>query len=219
MNVIGTLGDSLNGIINLVGYVLPSVIFAFILVLVGLIFANILGRATRHILADLLKLDKVMEKSGLGHFLNDARISVSGFFAGIIRWSIILAFFVAASEVLGLNIFVTFLSQLIDYIPSILSAAIVIIVSVVAADILSRIVGSTSRSLDMNGNIASAITRYAVFIWGIVTALSQLRIDTSILTIAITGAIFALSLAFGLAFGIGGKETASRMLDKMKDHF
>ncbi|MCX8513559.1 MAG: hypothetical protein ORN26_00635 [Candidatus Pacebacteria bacterium] len=51
------------------------------------------------------------------------------------------------------------------------------------------------------------------------TALSQLKIDTSILTIAITGAIFALSLAFGLAFGIGGKDTAAKMLDKMKDHF
>lgn len=218
-NVIDILGESLRNTIELVLGLLPSFIFAFILVLIGIMFANILSRATTHILADLLKLDNILDKSGLGHFLNDSKISVSKFFAVIVKWGLILAFFAAAARVLKLDVFVDFLNDLIDYIPSVLSASIVIIISVLVADALSKIVMSASRSVNMNGSIASAVTRYSIFVWGIVTALAQLQVRVDILIIAISGAVFALSLAFGLAFGLGGRDAAAKMLEKMKDHF
>ena len=218
-NVIDVLSGSLYDIISLILFILPSIIFSFILVLVGIIFANILGRATKHLLADLLRLDHVLDRSGLGHFLNDTKISISGFFAGIVRWSLIVAFFVAAADVLGLNILATFLAELALYVPTVLSVAIIVIISVIASDVLARLVSGAAKSVNMNGSIAGAITRYSVFVWGIIAALSQLNIDTSVFTIVITGAVFALSLAFGLAFGLGGKEAAANSLEKMKGHF
>jgi hypothetical protein len=45
--------------------------------------------------------------------------------------------------------------------------------------------------------------------------LNQLRIAEELVQTLFMGIVFALSLAAGLAFGLGGRETASRYLDKL----
>ena len=47
-------------------------------------------------------------------------------------------------------------------------------------------------------------------------ALDQLQVASSFIQTLFTGVVIALSLAFGLAFGLGGKEAASRTIEKIR---
>ena len=52
--------------------------------------------------------------------------------------------------------------------------------------------------------------------FAVVAALLQLGVATVLLQTVITGVVAMLALAFGLAFGLGGKEAAADMIDKIR---
>jgi hypothetical protein len=56
-----------------------------------------------------------------------------------------------------------------------------------------------------------------VTIFGLLAALSQLGIAVTIINIVVTGVIGMLALAFGLAFGLGGKDYAAHLINKLRD--
>ncbi|MEK7178290.1 MAG: hypothetical protein AAB721_01380, partial [Patescibacteria group bacterium] len=57
-----------------------------------------------------------------------------------------------------------------------------------------------------------------VVLFGFLTALVQLNIASSIINSIITGFIAMLALAGGLAFGLGGRDYASSLVSKLRDH-
>ena len=53
-------------------------------------------------------------------------------------------------------------------------------------------------------------------IFGFIIALSQLGVATTMLQTVVIGVIAMLALAGGLAFGLGGKEQAARIIEKIR---
>jgi hypothetical protein len=66
-----------------------------------------------------------------------------------------------------------------------------------------------------SANMLGSITLYAIWAFAIVIALSELGIATAFMQILFTGFIAALAIALGLSFGLGGKEAASRAIEKI----
>ena len=62
-----------------------------------------------------------------------------------------------------------------------------------------------------------ALTWWSVFVFGLLTALLQLGIAVSIINTLITGLIAMLAIAGGLAFGLGGKEYASYLVNRLRE--
>jgi hypothetical protein len=62
-------------------------------------------------------------------------------------------------------------------------------------------------------SVASA-SFYVVMVFGLVMAVSQLGFDTTILTANITVIISGVVLALALAFGLGGRDTAKKVVDE-----
>jgi small-conductance mechanosensitive channel len=65
-------------------------------------------------------------------------------------------------------------------------------------------------------NFLAAISRWAFLIFGLITALSQLKVASYIVNTLFTGIVAMLAIAGGLAFGLGGKEFAQELLGKIK---
>ena len=135
----------------------------------------------------------------------------------IIRWAIIFIFLVPASEILGLPQLSSLINGLVDYIPNVIVAVVVLMVGAILADILGELVSGTSQAIGAStANFLGVIAKYSVIVFSIMIALSELGIAATIINTLITGFVAMLALAGGLAFGLGGKDTASELLDSVK---
>lgn len=200
---------------------LPSLLGALVLFLIGLIISTGIGELVERII-DALKIDRILEKIGFKKFTDRANIRLdAGYFIGqLIRWSLVLAFLSAALDSLGLLAFTAYLQSILVYLPNVIIAALIILVTLLVADFVEKLVVSSATGSGLKlSSFAGVIAKWAIYITGFLTALDQLRIASSYLSIIFIGLVAMLSLAGGLAFGLGGKDFAKHILEKSKKEF
>jgi hypothetical protein len=69
----------------------------------------------------------------------------------------------------------------------------------------------------MSASILAILSKWAIIIFGLLAALIQLGIATSLVNTIFIGIVAAFSLATGLAFGLGGKDEAAFILKKLRE--
>jgi len=197
---------------------LPSVIIAIVIFALGWLFGSVLGRAVEHLVA-VLRVDRALHKAGFDALSEKAgvRISLAGFFGGIVKWLIVVAFTIASAEILGLSQVTQLLRDILVYIPQVIIAAIILVISMLLGDFVSRMVSHSVKATGMNGAFAAQMSKWSiVIVGGVFPALTQLRIAQGLVEVLFTGVVFALSLAIGLSFGLGGRDAAARAIEKIK---
>jgi hypothetical protein len=89
----------------------------------------------------------------------------------------------------------------------------VLVIAGLAANALSNLVrGSTAQAGLGNPDLLATIARIAVWGFGIVVAVNQIGVAQALVNTLFMAFVGALALAVGLAFGLGGRETASQIL-------
>lgn len=218
-NWVDVLVSSLQNLWRLVLGFVPSLIGALLLICAGLIVAAGLERLVERLVYHL-KIDNLLEKLGVEHFLSRAKLELnSGHFLGrVVYWFILIAFFLAASDILGFGALSNFLRDVLLYIPNVLIAALIVLVAVVAANFLRGLMLASVLGARLHAaKFLGILTWWTVVIFGILTAAAQLQIATVIINTIITGIIAMCALAGGLAFGLGGRDVAERWLEKLED--
>jgi uncharacterized membrane protein len=202
------------GFINFV----PSLLGAIILFIVGWIVARVIGKAIAQVIA-AIKLDKLFESAGMQKFMDRAglKITVGGFIGGIIKWFIIIVFLMASLQIVGLTQVNDFLSgAVLFYLPKVIIAALVLIIAAFIADAMEKVVSASAKAASVGqANMLGSVTRYAIWAFAFIIALSELGIASQFMQILFTGLIVAIALALGLSFGLGGKEAAARAIEKV----
>lgn len=197
---------------------LPKFLVALIIFVIGWVIASLLARAVDQIFKSV-KLDSALRGAGLEQTLGRAGFSLnSGKFLGeLVRWFIIVVFLIASLEIVQLTQVTSFLRDVVlGYLPQVIVAVLIMLVSVVIADAVRKIVIASAKA----ANIASAgflgtLSKWAILVFALLVAVSQLGIGVAFLQTLFTGVVIALSLAFGLAFGLGGQGAASRYLEHL----
>jgi hypothetical protein len=62
------------------------------------------------------------------------------------------------------------------------------------------------------------LTWWAVVFFGFFAALSQLGVAVALINSLVTGFVAMLALAGGIAFGLGGKDYAAHLLNKLREN-
>ena len=197
---------------------LPSVIIAVVVFALGWGFGSVLGRSVEHLIS-VLRIDKALHRAGFDALSERAgvRVSVAAFFGGVIKWSVVVAFTLASAEILGLSQVTQLLRDILVYIPQVIIAAIILVIAMLLGDFISRIVSHSVKATGMNGEFAAQMSKWAIIIvGGVFPALTQLRIAQGLVDVLFTGVVFAISLALGLSFGLGGRDAAARVIEKIK---
>lgn len=197
---------------------LPSIIIAMVVFALGWIFGAVLGRAVEH-LVGVLRVDRALHRVGFDKLSERAgvHVSVASFLGGVIKWTVIVAFTLASAEILGLSQVTQLLRDILVYIPQVIIAAIILVISILLGDFISRLVSHSVRATGMNGEMAAQMSKWAIIIvGGVFPALTQLRIAQGLVEVLFTGVVFAVSLALGLSFGLGGRDAAARAIEKIK---
>ncbi len=198
---------------------LPSLIGAIIILVIGVIVAALLHRVVERVIF-YLKVDSLLRKLGVESYLQRAHLSLnSGHFMGrVTYWFILLAFILAASDILNFTALSGFIRDVLNYIPDILVAILIVLVALVVANFLRGLVRASVLGAQLHAARAlGTLTWWVVIIFGLLTALLQLGIAVSIINTVITGLIAMLALAGGLAFGLGGKEYAGHLVNRLRE--
>lgn len=215
-----TITDAFSGIWAGTIALLPNLVAAIVIFVIGWIIGAFVGRLVAQLFR-ALKLDVALEQAGLGNVVKRAGFTLNSgaFLGGLVEWFIVVAFLVASFQVLGLTQVNVFLqSVVLLYLPQVIVAVLILLVSVVIAEALSKVVVGSARAAGVkSANFLGAVTRWAIWIFALLTALVQLGIAVAFIQTLFTGVVVALSLAFGLAFGLGGQEAAARWIEKTRD--
>jgi len=196
----------------------PNFFAALIIFVLGLVIASAIGKLFENII-DALKIDTLIEKMGVRPFFDRAGIRIdSGRFLGeLAKWFFVLAFLLAATDILGLTAVSSAIRDLLRYVPNVIVAAMIVLGAVVLANFLQRLVQAAASGANLKAsNLAAAIVKWAVFVFGLLAALSQLRVATDIINIVVTGLVAMFALAGGIALGLGGKDYAADLLDRFR---
>jgi hypothetical protein len=210
--------SSLQGVwAGVIGF-LPSLIGALILIIVGLIVASGLRAIVERII-NAIKIDTLLKRMGLGPFFERAGLQINSgkFFGLLVYWFLVIVFFLAVTDILGLYGVSLFLRDIISYIPNIIVAVLIMLAAVVQANFLKSLVRASISSAKLhNPKFLGTLTWWVIVIFGFLAALMQVGIAITILNTLITGLIAMLALAGGIAFGLGGKDYAAHLIEKFR---
>jgi hypothetical protein len=124
----------------------------------------------------------------------------------------------AATDILGLNQVTSFLNNTLLYLPNVVVATIILSIAFLLGSFVYTIVRSSTKAAGvMSATLLATIIKWSIVVFGLLAALLQLGIATSLVNTIFIGLVAALSLAIGLAFGLGGKEEAALILKKLRE--
>ena len=214
-----TLSSSLHGVWGGVLDNVPKLIIAFLIFVIGWIVGIILDKVVMQIMA-VLKIDKALKSAGVEELLAKGGMKLnSGAFVGaLVKWFVIVVFLVASFNVLNLTQVNDFLqSFVLLYIPKVIVAVLVLIAAAILGKFVSDLVSKSSATMGIKTHaFLGAFAKWAIWIFAVIIALSSLDIGQQVFQALIGGFVTAVSIALGLAFGLGGQDTAKRVLDRLE---
>lgn len=209
--------DFLQGFGNQIARVLPQLGLALVLLIAGWLFAKLVRRILIRVMK-LARLDVAAEKAGIEDFLlqGDVKYTTVTIIANIIYWFIMFAVMLAVVNSLGLQTADDLFAKILLYIPNIIVAMLVLIFGALFAKFFRGITFTYLSNIGISGaEFVSHIAQWALLLFVVSVALEQLSIGGQILISAFQIAFGAMCLALALAFGLGGRDWAAHILEKL----
>lgn len=197
----------------------PSLVGALLVFVVGLIVAAGLSSLTEKIVRSL-KVDSLLRKLRVEEYTKRANLELNAghFFGQLVYWFLILAFLLAASDILGFFALSSFLRDVLLYLPNLVIAVLIMLAGFIVANIVRHLVRASVLGARLHAaKFLGSATWWVIVIFAGLASLVQLGIAVSIINALVTGIIAMLSLAGGLAFGLGGRDYAAHLLQRLRN--
>lgn len=194
--------------------VLPRILGAIVVFAIGLTLAY----WVKNIVLKLLKtvrFEKLSESAGVDKFLKkaDIKLSLVDLIGVIFQWIVVLVFFLAVVEILGLSVVSTVLAQVLGYIPNVLAAALIFAAGYIIAGLADGVVRGALTSVDHDAaKPVGRLARWFILVVAGFAAIDQLQIARSLITTFFQGLTYTIVLVVGLSVGLGAKDLVSKIL-------
>ena len=197
-----------------IGAYLPRLIGAIIILGVGWLSAKLLRGLTTKILR-VCGIVELSKKINIHNMLKKIGVtnSLDQIMGGFVFYIVLLVFFISASEVLGFKLVLDTLNKFLGYLPHVLGAFLILIISLYLAKVIKDGLASASTTLNIvYANGLSAVLEILIIGFGIVLALTELGLDMTIFTNNITIIITGMVLAMALSIGLGSRSIMANVL-------
>ena len=181
----------------------PAIFLAIILVAVGIFLANLACALLSAVLLATNLDGKINAIIG-----GKKTISLSKIITEVVKYLIIVLFVVQALDSLNLGVLSGVGVAIIAYLPNVLASIIVAIAAFIGFRVVENKLGEKCR-MGANAVKATIIVVASFFI------LSQLGIASTLVNTAFIIILGAAGVAAALAFGLGGREFAAKLLNKI----
>ena len=192
---------------------IPQLVGAILILLIGYIVAKILQAVVSRVLK-AVGFDGWMERGGIKQFFDRTRTreTPATVLGKLVFWFVFIIAITMAADALGIQQVSEVLAQLIAYIPSIIAAILILILAALLANFLSGIVRGATGS-----DILASIARYAIIIYAVFAALTELGIAVQLTAPTFLIILGAVALAAAIAFGWGGRDVAKDIIESYYD--
>ncbi len=218
-DIISELGASIvdplvsiwNGVINIV----PGLLAAVIILIVGYLIALLLAYIVEKIL-EKISFDRwVLEKTNLQSILGKFRLS--NFLAVITKWYVFILFLPPAAGAIQLTPLAYFLLEVARWVPNVIIAVILGLVGIMAAEYVSKKITDTrAKAASVIGGVAKVI----IIIFAALIVLDQIGVKVAVaqssFLIILAGVMLAIALMLGIGFGNAFKDEAKQIIKDVK---
>ncbi|MBD3327829.1 hypothetical protein GF340_00835 [Candidatus Peregrinibacteria bacterium] len=209
---------SLNNVWAQIVSFIPELVGALIVLIIGLILANLLGRLV-YKLVTFTKIDSLLKKIDMIKKLNTAGVKVnfSSLIGDIVKWFFIIVTLIAVVEILQFTKVVDFLNQVAFYLPNVVIAVLILAIGLVFGQFVYDVIeksAKTSKVTKGTAHMLALLGKWSIVIFALLSAIIQLGVAIELIQILFTGFVAMLALGVGLSFGLGGKEQAKKWIEK-----
>jgi hypothetical protein len=200
---------------NVVNY-LPTLLAGLIVLLLGAVAAWIVSKLVVRVLL-FLRLDRIVVRLGWGRALEkgDVRHSLFGILGVLAGLLIFLIFLDNAVVIWKLTVLSQLLEKLVNLIPQLIAAGLILLAGGGVATAVSRAVQRALVQEEFErARLVSRIVRAAILLVACAIALVELEVAVVIVTGAFLIAFGALALCFVLAFGLGSRRAVEKMWEE-----
>lgn len=202
--------------------VLPELLGAGLILICGYFVARTLEKWVDRMLKKL-DFNRVAEAGGLREAVDrtGAHLDPVHAMGKLIFWLVMLVVILLASAALGLESINRMFAIMLGFIPTLISAIVVVILGIVIGEFLRGIILASAGGVEGVPTLAN-VAKGSVVTIAVFMALQQLGVAEEIITSAFTLVVGALALAFGLAFGFGNMalagEITRRWYEEHREH-
>lgn len=211
------LRDAWTRIVNF----LPELIGAIVIIIIGVLVANLLKWVVARLI-EATRLQSAFDDLQFAKTLKQANMKtdLSTIIGEFVKWVVIILFLIPSLNVLGLPQVSNILDRIISYLPNVGAAVLILFLGALFAEFISNIVRATAAGFGAHTASALAATsRYLIYVFAILAAIAELGIANEVIGILLTGFVAAAAIALGLSFGLGGKEAAGDLINKIRADF
>ncbi len=176
---------------------------ALLILIIGRWLVKWIARIIERILGAAF-LDSVWERSGVNTALEGSEQTVASITGTVVYVYLMVGVVLVATRVLGLTTIEDLLERLLAWIPVLVLAVIIVIISAAAASWTADLVRPFARERGVGW--LTWVVQVAVIVFGVLFALDLLNIDFAADIVNLVVAAFGIALA--IAFGVGGIDTA-----------
>ncbi|HEX6413563.1 MAG TPA: hypothetical protein VFZ94_10970 [Burkholderiales bacterium] len=216
MNEIDWSLEPVRGLLLRVGEMLPRVLIAILIIVLGWMLA----KAVRFAIVKGLRavnFNVLTERAGMDSFLRDGgiRADTTQILGLLFYWLVVLASLVIGFNLLGLEYITDLLGRVLWFLPKVMVALLILAFGAYFARFIGNAVVAYCRNVHLqDADVLGRIAQYAILAFVVLIALDQVNVGGEIVRqtflIVLAGIVFALALAFGL----GGREWAAEMLER-----
>ncbi len=197
-------------------FFVPNFLAMLVILLIGILLAFIIKRILAKFLA-AINFDSWSDRMGFTNLMRkgDLWSKPSIALAAIVFWLLIIVTLMSGLNALQIPAIEHLVDQFFGYIPRILSAATILVVGYLFSGFISRaiLIAAANSGFHYAKLLAEAMhTLLIVLIMAM--AMEQLQIAPGIVLAAFSIIFGGIVIALAIAFGVGGIDTARRIIEK-----
>ena len=210
--LLNKLSSTFNQILdNIIDFV-PNLLAALLILAIGWLVARLMRSLVIRLISQLdVFWQKMVSSKGLVTL--QPRHPPARFIGEVLFWLSILIAVVLATEILGLRMFVSWLSEIVRYLPLLVSGLLIVLAGFIVSSLVRDLVTSAMMSSGMSqGDSIGRLVQVIILFTAIVIGTDQAGINVSFLS-TISAIILAATLgSVGLAFGLGARNYVSNLI-------
>lgn len=200
---------------------LPRVLAAVAVLVAGWLLARLLRALTVRLVTGIDRLwHAVILRSRLEQL--QPRHPPARIVGEMVFWLTILFVVASAAEILGMGVFVNWLSAVVAYLPVLAAGLLIVLAGFVLSSLARDLVSSTAASAGIvQGDLLGRVVQGLVLLTAVVVGVDQMGVDVQFLATIAAVAVGALLGGGALAFGLGARSLAANVIaaQQVRKHY